>query len=196
MLPYSFVKRVSPSLIRVALLSTCLAALAASAAGQTLLPQELNLPDVRGGTFQAANKHSGLVLVAFLSVMSERADSPSLRQSLILSSMQRQYAQKGLSVVAVDTSSLLVHRSIARQDIARVATNWHMDFPVLDGTNGMLLGRFGRTDDSPTLLLINDSGRIVHIWHGFTRPAYLAQAIERELGGPLSRIPDLPPSTR
>ena len=110
--------------------------------------------------------------------------------------MQRQYSAKGLSVAAVDTSSLLVHRSIARQDIARVATNWHMDFPVLDGTSGMLLGRFGRTDDSPTLLLVNGSGRILRVWHGFTRPAYLAQAIERELGGPLSRIPDLPPSSR
>jgi len=196
MLPSSFLKRVSCSLIRVALLSICFVVIAKSAAGQALLPQELNLPDVRGGTFQVANKHPGLFLVAFLSVMSERTDSPSLRQSLALSSMQRQYSAKGLSVVAVDTSSLLVHRSIARQEIANVATNWHMDFTVIDGTNGMLLGRFGRTDDSPTLLLVDGSGRILHIWHGFTRPAYLAQAIERELGGPLSRIPDLRPSTR
>ena len=196
MLPSSFPKYVSSFLIRVALLSICFVVTAKSAAGQVLLPQELNLPDVRGGTFPAAGNHPKIFLAAFLSVMSENTKSPSLRQSLVLSSMQRQYSAKGLSVVAVDTSSLLVHRSIARQEIANVATNWHMDFPVIDGANGMLLGRFGRTDDSPTLLLINDSGKIVHIWHGFTRPAYLAQAIERELGGPLSRIPDLPPSTR
>ena len=196
MLPSSFLKHVSSSLIRVALLSICFVVITKSAAGQVLLPQELNLPDVRGGTFQAAGNHPKLFLVAFLSVISENTDSPSLRQSLVLSSMQRQYSAKGLSVVAVDTSSLLVHRSIARQEIANVATNWHMNFQVIDGANGMLQGRFGRTDDSPTLLLINDSGKIVHIWHGFTRPAYLAQAIERELGGPLSRIPDLPPSTR
>ena len=196
MLPSSFPKYVSSFLIRVALLSICFVVITKSAAGQVLLPQELNLPDVRGGTFQAEGNHPKLFLVAFLSVMSENTDSPSLRQSLVLSSMQRQYSAKGLSVVAVDTSSLLVHRSIARQEIANVATNWHMNFQVIDGANGMLQGRFGRTDDSPTLLLINDSGKIVHIWHGFTRPAYLAQAIERELGGPLSRIPDLPPSTR
>jgi len=196
MLPSSFPKYVSSFLIRVALLSICFVVTAKSAAGQVLLPQELNLPDVRGGTFPAAGNHPKIFLVAFLSVMSENTKSPSLRQSLVLSSMQRQYSAKGLSVVAVDTSSLLVHRSIARQEIANVATNWHMNFQVIDGANGMLQGRFGRTDDSPTLLLINDSGKIVHIWHGFTRPAYLAQAIERELGGPLSRIPDLPPSTR
>jgi len=196
MLPSSFPKYVSSFLIRVALLSICFVVTAKSAAGQVLLPQELNLPDVRGGTFPAAGNHPKIFLAAFLSVMSENTKSPSLRQSLVLSSMQRQYSAKGLSVVAVDTSSLLVHRSIARQEIANVATNWHMNFQVIDGANGMLQGRFGRTDDSPTLLLINDSGKIVHIWHGFTRPAYLAQAIERELGGPLSRIPDLPPSTR
>ena len=196
MLPSSFPKYVSSFLIRVALLSICFVVTAKSATGQVLLPQELNLPDVRGGTFPVAGNHPKIFLVAFLSVMSENTKSPSLRQSLVLSSMQRQYSAKGLSVVAVDTSSLLVHRSIARQEIANVATNWHMNFQVIDGANGMLQGRFGRTDDSPTLLLINDSGKIVHIWHGFTRPAYLAQAIERELGGPLSRIPDLPPSTR
>ena len=196
MLPSLFLKHVSSSLIRVALLSICFVVITKSAAGQVLLPQELSLPDVRGGTFQAAGNHPKLFLVAFLSVMSENTDSPSLRQSLVLSSMQRQYSAKGLSVVAVDTSSLLVHRSIARQEIANVATNWHMNFQVIDGANGMLQGRFGRTDDSPTLLLVDGSGRVLHVWHGFTRPAYLAQAIERQLGGPLSRIPDLRPSTR
>ena len=196
MLPSSCVKCVSFSAIRIALLSICFAVIAGAAAGQTLLPQELNLPDVRGGTFQAANQHPRLILVAFLSVMSERTDSPSLRESVFLSSMQRQYSARGLSVTTIDTSSMLVRHSIAREEIARVAANWHMDFPVLDGTNGTLLGRFGRTDDSPTLLLVNGSGRILRVWHGFTRPAYLAQAIERELGGPLSRIPDLPTSSR
>lgn len=196
MLPSSCVKCVSFFAIRIALLSICFAVIAGSAAGQTLLPQELNLPDVRGGTFQSANQHPRLMLVAFLSVMSERTDSPSLRESVVLSSMQRQYSARGLSVAAIDTSSMVVRHSVNRQEIARVATNWHMNFSVLDGANGMLLGRFGRTDDSPTLLLVNDSGRILRTWHGFTRPAYLAQAIERELGGPLSRIPDLPLSSR
>jgi len=194
MLPFNFL---NGGLCKIALVALfAVAIVPTKAMAQQIALHELDLPDVRGGTFQPENQHPRLLLVAFLSLVSADPDSSSLRESVFLSSMQRQYSARGLSVVAIDTSSVHSNRYIATYEIAKVRANWHLDFPVLDGSDGTLIRRFESSRKDPTILLISGSGIVVDIWHGFTRPAYLAQAIERQLGGSLSRIPQLPESKR
>jgi thioredoxin-like negative regulator of GroEL len=51
------------------------------------------------------------------------------------------------------------------------------------------LARQLQVSQLPTTFLVAADGRILQRWQGLTRPAVLAQGIERLLGGPLSQAP-------
>jgi len=129
-------------------------------------------------------------LLAFLQVLPDSAATPSRSEALFLQSMEHQYAARGLRVAAIDGSSMVSHRSPFHDDLLNASYDWHLTFPLLEDHNGSAAHEF-HVRTVPTVVLIDDTGIIVQAWEGFTPPALLAQGIERLLGGPLGRVPEL-----
>jgi peroxiredoxin len=163
-------------------------------AGQTSRSYDFTLPDVHGGVFQIKDHRSQPVLLAFLSLVPDTSSTPSLRETVFLSSMSHQYEPRGLCVVAIDTSNLSRQR-VSKQEVANASADWHIDFPLLYDPGGEVSRTFG-VHDIPTMILLDSRGNIVRTWHGYTRPVMLAQVIESVLSGSLSKLPQLEPATR
>jgi peroxiredoxin len=68
-----------------------------------------------------------------------------------------------------------------------VSYDWQLKFPLLVDEDGQLARQLG-VGEVPTTLLVAVDGTIVQRWEGLTRPAILAQGIERLLGGPLGQV--------
>jgi thioredoxin-like negative regulator of GroEL len=64
--------------------------------------------------------------------------------------------------------------------------DWHLTVPLLLDANSRLARQL-QVNSIPTTFLFAADGRILKRWQGLTRPAVLAQGIERLLGGPLGQ---------
>ena len=163
---------------------------------------DLTLPDVRGGAFHLRSQPAQPLLLAFLQTVPDTSDTPSRSQVVILASMAKQYGPRGLRVVAVDATTMVLGLPPARgasgdrssppewsnDSVRNTSYDWQLRFPLLIDRDGNLARKL-EVDQVPTTFLISAQGRILHRWRGFTRPAVLAQAIEELLGGPLAKTP-------
>jgi peroxiredoxin len=98
--------------------------------------------------------------------------------------MAHQYGPRGLRVAIVDSTALTPGPQPSRDALLNASYDWHLDVPLLLDQNLQLARQLG-VKQVPTTLLIAADGAIVQRWQGLTRPATLAQGIERLLGGPL-----------
>jgi peroxiredoxin len=158
------------------------------------------LPDVRGGVFHLRSQPAQPLLLAFLQTVPDTADTPSRSQVVFLSSMAHQYGPRGLRVAVVDASALApppspgaaVKKSSSpspsRDAVLNASYDWQLKFPLLLDPDNRLARKMG-VNQVPTTLLISADGQILHQWSGLTRPAVLAHAIEKLLGGPLAQTP-------
>lgn len=147
------------------------------------------LLNVRGGLFRLRGKTKhGPLLLAFLDMLPESADSPSRRQIASLLSLQHQYGNKGLMVVAVDASQTRSQEKVLRNALTNVSYDLNLTFPLLLDVHGVLT-KAVHPVALPTLLMIDAEGRVRNRWSGFTQSAILAQTIERLTGGPLAQLP-------
>jgi hypothetical protein len=147
----------------------------------TTLP-DLTLPDVRGVAFHLCAQPAQPLLLAFLQTVPDTADTPSRSQVVFMSSMARQYVPRGVRVAIVDASVLTSDSQLARDAILNASYDWQLNFPLLLDQNGQLAHQLG-VKDLPTTFLFAQDGTIVQRWQGLTRPAVLAQAIEKVTGG-------------
>jgi hypothetical protein len=148
---------------------------------------DLTLPDVRGGAFQLRAPPAQPLLLAFLQTVPDTADTPSRSQTVFLASMAQQYGPRGLRVAIVDASVLAPGPQPSHDAVLNASYDWHLKFPLLLDQNGQLASQLG-VKEVPTTFLIAIDGTIVQRWQGRTRPAILAQWIERLLGGPLRQV--------
>jgi hypothetical protein len=120
--------------------------------------------------------------------------------------MAHQYGPRGLRVAIVDASVLAPATALSsaaepargsssapvkqpsRDAVLNASYDWHLEFPLLFDQKGQL-ARALQVNEVPTTFLVATDGTIVQRWQGLTRPAVLAQGIERLLGGPLGRMP-------
>jgi peroxiredoxin len=107
---------------------------------------------------------------------------------VFLASMAQQYGPRGLRVAIVDASILLAGSQPSHDAVLNASYDWHLKFPLLLDQNGQLTRELG-VREVPTKFLVAIDGTIVQRWQGRTRPAILAQGIERLLGGPLGQMP-------
>lgn len=167
---------------------------------------DLTLQIVRGGTFPLRTHPAQPVLIAFLQTVPDTAPTPSRSQVVFLASMDHQYGPRGLRVAVVDASvlepssalasaSALAHGSTpapasqaSRDAVLNASYDWHLKIPMLLDHDGQLARQL-QVSQLPTTFLVAADGRILQRWQGLTRPAVLAQRIERLLGGPLSQAP-------
>lgn len=148
---------------------------------------DLTLADVRGGTFHLRAKPSPLLL-SFLQTVPDTADTPSRSQVVFLSSMAAQYGPRGLRVAVVDASALALASPPSHDAVLNASYDWQLKIPLLLDPDGRLARKLG-VEEVPTTFLFSADGQIVQEWRGFTRPAVLALAIEKLLGGPMARTP-------
>ena len=149
---------------------------------------DLTLPDVRGGAFHLRALPAQPLLLAFLETVPDTADTASRNQVVFLASMAQQYGPRGLRVAIVDASILVFGSQPSHDAVLNASYDWHLRFPLLLDQNGRLARQFG-VKEVPTTFLIAIDGTIAQRWQGRTRPAILAQGIERLLGGPLGQVP-------
>jgi hypothetical protein len=149
---------------------------------------DLTLPDVRGGAFHLRALPARPLLLAFLQTVPDTADTPSRNQVVFLASMAQQYGPRGLRVAIVDASVLAPGWQPSHDAVLNASYDWHLKFPLLLDQNGQMARQLG-VREVPTTFLIAVDGTIVQRWQGRTRPAILAQGIERLLGGPLGQVP-------
>lgn len=151
---------------------------------------DFSLPQFRGGTFHLRVRPQRPVLLAFLQTVPDVADTPSRSEAVFLTSMAQQYGPRGLRVVAIDVSALANHRSPDPAALINASYDWHLNFALLEDANNRVAERY-KVEQLPTIVLFAADGKIAQRWQGLTRPAQLAQGIERLLGGPLGRLPEL-----
>jgi hypothetical protein len=163
--------------------------LAAACRSQTVstLP-DLTLPIVRGGAFPLRVQPAQPLLLAFLQTVPDTADTDSRRQVVFLVSMAQQYGPRGLRVAIVDASVLASGSEPSHDAVLNATYDWHLNFPLLVDLKGEVARQLG-VKVVPTTFLVAADGTIVQRWQGLTRPAILAQGIERLLGGPLGKAP-------
>jgi len=149
---------------------------------------DLTLPDVRGGVFHLRALPAQPLLLAFLQTVPDTADTPSRNQVVFLASMAQQYGPRGLRVAIVDATVLVPGSQPSHDAVLNASYDWRLEFPLLLDQNGQLARQLG-VKEVPTTFLIAIDGTIVQRWQGRTRPAILAQGIERLLGGPLGQVP-------
>ncbi len=151
---------------------------------------DFTLPKVRGGVFHLHTHPPRPVLLAFLQTVPDTAETLSRSQAVFLLSMARQYGPRGLRVAVIDASALANHRPPEHDALVNASYDWQLSFPLLEDADSHIARRFG-VNQIPTMILLAPDGRISRRWQGLTRPAILAQGIEKLLGGPLGRLPSL-----
>jgi hypothetical protein len=142
---------------------------------------DFTLPQVRGGTFHLRAQPSRAVLLAFLQIVPDTADTASRNEVPFLLSMAHQYTPRGLRVVVIDASALVGPPPPTHDALVNASYDWQLDFPVLEDRANQIARRV-RVTRAPTLILVAADGRIQGRWQGFTPPAVLAQAIENLFG--------------
>jgi hypothetical protein len=147
---------------------------------------DLTLPDVRGGAFHLRCEPAQPLLLAFLQTVPDTSDTSSRSQVVFLSSMAQQYGPRGLRVAVVDASALALASTPSHDAVRNASYDWQLKIPLLLDQDAQLAHKLG-VEEVPTTFLISSQGQILHWWHGFTRPAVLALAIEELLGGPLAQ---------
>jgi hypothetical protein len=151
------------------------------------LPDQ-TLPDVRGGQFHLRSQPAQPLLLAFLQTIPDTADTPSRSQVVFVSSMAQQYGARGLRVAVVDASALALAAPPGLNAIGNASYDWQLKFPLLIDRDARLARKLG-VKEVPTTFLIAADGHMVNEWRGLTRPAVLALAIEKLLGGPVAQTP-------
>lgn len=151
---------------------------------------DFTLPQVRGGAFHLREQPSRPTLLAFLQTVPDTADTPSRSEVAFLQSMDHQYRGRGLRVVVIDASALASGRQPDRSALINASYDWQLQIPLLEDEGGRAAGLLAVTQ-VPTMMLLTADGKVAQRWDGFTRPAVLAQGVEKVLGGPLGQLPDL-----
>lgn len=149
---------------------------------------DITLPSVRDGTFHLRSKSGHPLLLSFLQTVPDTADTPSRGQIVFLSSMDNQYSSRGLRVAIVDASALALTSPPSHDAVLNASYDWQLKLPLLLDQDAHLAHKMG-VKELPTTFLISADGQILQQWQGFTRPAVLALAIEKLMGGPLARTP-------
>ncbi len=142
---------------------------------------DFTLAQVRGGNFHLRAKQAQVVLLAFLQILPDTADTPSRRQVASLLSMSRQYGARGLQVVIVDSSALVTRQPPTRDALINASYDWQLDVPLLEDDGNRVARNWGVTQ-VPTLMLLASDGTLAQRWDGLTGPATLAQRIEKICG--------------
>lgn len=168
----------------------CVATLGGNRAQSPASALDFSLPQVRGGEFHLRAASGRPILLAFLQTIPDTADTPSRNEAVFLLSMAHQYAPGGLTVVAIDASALAAGGAPSRGDLINASYDWQLSFPLLEDSGNRVARRF-QVVRVPTLVLLGADGRVAQRWEGLTRPAVLAQGIERVVGGPLGGLPDI-----
>ena len=151
---------------------------------------DFSLPQVRGGLFHLHEHPAQATLLAFVETVPDTADTPSRGEAVFVSSMAHQYGRRGLRVAVIDASALISGRPPQRDALVNASYDWHLEIPLLVDTDSRVARAF-RVTRPPTIILLAPDGSISQRWDGFTRPAVLAQGIEKLLGGPLGSIPKI-----
>lgn len=146
---------------------------------------DITLADVRGAAFPLRSQPPRPLLFAFLQTVPDTADTPSRSQVVFLSSMAHQYGPRGLRVAIIDASELAHGSQPSRDAVLNASYDWQLTFPLLLDPDHRLARQL-EVDEVPTTFLVSAAARILHEWRGLTRPADLALAIEKLLGGPLA----------
>lgn len=149
---------------------------------------DFTLSDVRSGAFRLRSKPAQPLLLAFLQTVPDAADTPSRSQVVFVSSMAHQYGARGLRVAIVDASALALASPPSRDAVLNASYDWQLKIPLLLDADAHLAHKLG-VEEVPTTFLISSDGHILQKWRGLTRPAVLALAIEKLLGGPMARTP-------
>jgi peroxiredoxin len=102
--------------------------------------------------------------------------------------MAQQYGPRGLRVAVVDASVIMSGSEPSQDAVLNAGYDWALKIPLLVDLHGELARQLG-VKQVPTTFLIAADGTILQRWQGPTRPATLAQSIERLLGGPLGDAP-------
>lgn len=147
---------------------------------------DLALPEVRSGTFHLRVHPAQPLLLGLLQTVPDTANTPSRSQVVCLDSMAQQYGPRGLRVAVVDASAFTNAAPPPHNALLNASYDWHLNMPLLLDPKGELAHQLG-LKQVPTTFLFAADGTIVQKWQRPTRPATLAQGIERLLGGPLSQ---------
>ncbi len=172
----------------------CLAGLPSSGIAANITPlRGITLPVTRlhtvdGQVICVGGDASAPTLIVLLAILPENANTPSRRQIVSLRSLQHQYGDRGLRIVAVDRSAAAARPTW--NALKNASYDLDLNFPLAQDPGGRLLSAT-RAEELPESILLGAHGVVQNRWKGVTSSAVLAQGIERIFNGPLARLPSM-----
>jgi cytochrome c biogenesis protein CcmG/thiol:disulfide interchange protein DsbE len=139
------------------------------------------LSDLNGKRISLADYKGKAVLINFWATWC----GPCKIETPWLVELQNQYAAKGFIVLGVSADDLdggdAVKMATERQQIARVAQQMHIPYPVLVG-GGALSDLYGNLDSLPASFFVNRQGVIVATEYGLVSKSDIEANVRKALG--------------
>ncbi len=143
---------------------------------------DIQLMSVHGDVFHLAEHRQQVVVLAFLQTQPDTASTASRSQAVSLTSIEQQYAPKGVHVVFIDASMLETGQQVAHNDLLNVTYDWNIgSIPLLEDIDGSTASRYG-VRQTPTLFIVGPSGHVEQAWQGLTSTVQIAFALQRLSG--------------
>lgn len=136
---------------------------------------ELALPAVGPIPYDARELRRHPAIIVFFATWC----MPCLGQLQFLSAIQREYAERGLRVIAVGMDL------DGRKVLEPFAVQSAHPYPILVANAALLRGEsaFGRIRELPAVVVVDAAGKPFAAWTGFAEPAALRAKLEELLGG-------------
>ena len=142
------------------------------------LPSDISLSTVLGQQLRRPDLSGHLVLIAFLQVIPDTAETLSRVQLQYLRSMNTQYRSMGLVVLLVDESYLMSRMPSQPDDLLNAVYDLNLNgLSLIPDSSGGLRSTF-HVKNVPTTLLFDPAGHAMHRWNGLVLPAFLAESIQ------------------
>jgi thiol-disulfide isomerase/thioredoxin len=137
-------------------------------------PAELALPSVGPVPFNPSELRGHPLIVVFFATWC----MPCLGQLQYLSAIHREYAPRGLRVVAVGMDL------DGRKVLQPFAVQSGLPYPILLADPSFLRGEtaFGAIRELPAVLMLDAEGKPVAAWTGFARPEALREKVDALVG--------------
>jgi hypothetical protein len=149
------------------------------------------LKTAEGVVYRLKDLREQVVILSFLNTQAEGSVSNgdmSRSQIVFLRSMAEQYGPKGVRILIVDATPLVLGQPTSQDALINYSFDWHLEgIPVLmDGRKSPTARIYGVTQ-VPTTFLIDGEGMVQRCWTGFAPAQDLAFALQELVGGPIYR---------
>jgi peroxiredoxin len=155
------------------------------------LASNFKLKTAEGVVYRLKDLREQVVILSFLNTQADGSGingDMSRSQVVFLRSMAEQYGPKGVRILIVDATSLVLGQPASQDALINYSYDWHLEgIPVLMDRKKSSTARTYGVTQVPTTFLIDGEGIIQQRWDSFAPAQDLAFALQELVGEPVYR---------